>query len=306
MDLPGAAITGRTGLYDRYDEGILNHSLYGRLIHLPDGSHQEPQFIRFVHDFMDHQHHIVATHELGQSDPHHLGDTPYGWNLDAAILPSASHEDVDDDNLADILDEDLTTPTNAALYTINDPGLTADVDRLRHLTRVGETLLERRQALERDTINWVSRMTPVRNRLVGTRVNSRLHPYLTGRSLIADPYNDNPQLCHRGTLTITTALQLHAEQPRDWNPRPWFHDEETAGLPVRLLSRMNSCVYCGKNFHTFRQCCFPHALCHNRLSCIVPTNHPYYGRNTFCPAIDHHVVDDEGDYSNYVDADDEQ
>jgi hypothetical protein len=117
LDLPGAAITGRTGLYDRYDEGILNHSLYGRLIHLPDGSHREPQFIRFVHDFMDHQHHVVATHELGQSDPHHLGDTPYGWDLDAAVLPSASHEDVDDDNLADILDEDLTTPTNAAPCT---------------------------------------------------------------------------------------------------------------------------------------------------------------------------------------------
>jgi hypothetical protein len=148
MDLPGAAITGRTGVYDQYDEGILNHSLYGRLIHLPDGSHQEPQFIRFVHDFMDHQHHVVATHELGQSDPHHLGDTPYGWDLTAAVLPGASHEDDDDDNLANILDEELTTPTNVALYTINDPGLTADVDRLRHLTRVGETLLERRQALE--------------------------------------------------------------------------------------------------------------------------------------------------------------
>jgi hypothetical protein len=305
MDLPGAAITGRTGVYDRYDEGILNHSLYGRLIHLPNGSHQEPQFIQFVHDFMDHQHHVVATHELGQTDPHHLGDIPYGWDLTAAVLPSASHEDVDDDNLADILDEELTTPTNAALYTIDDPGLTADVDRLRHLTRVGETLLERRQALERDTINWVSCMTPVRNRLVGTRANSRLHPYLTGRSLIADPYNDNPQLCHRGTLTIIEALQLHAEQPRDWNPRPWFHDEETAGLPIRLLSRMNSCVYCGKASHTFRQCRQPHALCHNRLSCIVPTNHPNYGRNTFCPAIDRHVVDDEGDYTNYVDADDD-
>jgi hypothetical protein len=60
MDLPGAAITGRTGEYDRYDEGVLNHSLYRRLIHLPDRSHQEPQFICFVHDFMDHQHHVVA------------------------------------------------------------------------------------------------------------------------------------------------------------------------------------------------------------------------------------------------------
>jgi hypothetical protein len=305
MDLPGAAITGRTGKYDRYNEEILNHSLYGRPIHLPDGSYQEPQFIRFVHDFMDHQHHVVATHELGQSDPHHLGDIPYGWDLVAAVLPGASHEDVDDDNLADILDEDLTTPTNAALYTIDDPGLTADIDRLRHLTRVGETLLERRQALERDTLNWVSRMTPVCNHLVGTRANSRLHPYLTGRSLIADPYNANPQLRRCGTLTITEALQLHAEQPCDWNPRPWFHDEETAGLPVRLLSQMNLCVYCSKVSHTLRQCPKPHALCHNRLSCIVPTNHPNYGRNTFCPAVDRHVVDDEGDYSNYVDADDD-
>jgi hypothetical protein len=305
IDLPSAAITGRTGEYDRYNEGILNHSLYGRPIHLPDGSYQEPQFIRFVHDFMDHQHHVVATHELGQSDPHHLGDIPYGWDLVAAVLPGASHEDVDDDNLADILDEDLITPTNAALYTIDDPGLTADIDRLRHLTRVGETLLERRQALERDTLNWVSRMTPVRNRLVGTRANSRLHPYLAGRALIADPQNDNPQHRRRGTLTITEALQLHADQPCSWNPRSWFHDEETAGLPVRLLSRMNSCVYCGKASHTLRQCPKPHALCHNRLGCIIPTNHPNYGCNTFCPAADLHVMDDEGDYSNYVDADDE-
>jgi hypothetical protein len=45
IDLPGAAITGRTGEYDRYNDGILNHSLYGRPIHLPDGSYQDPQFI---------------------------------------------------------------------------------------------------------------------------------------------------------------------------------------------------------------------------------------------------------------------
>jgi hypothetical protein len=305
MDLPGAAITGRTGEYDRYNEGILNHSLYGRLIHLPDGSYQEPQFIRFAHNFMDHQHHVVATHELGQSDPHHLGDIPYGWDLVAAVLPGASHEDVDDDNLADILDEDLTTPTNAALYTIDDPGLTADIDRLRHLTRVGETLLERRQALECDTLNWVSRMTPVRNRLVSTRANSRLHPYLTGRALIADPQNKNPQHRRCGTLTIIEALQLHADQPCDWNPRPWFHDKETAGLPICLLNRMNSCVYCGKVSHTLHQCPNPHALCHNRLGCIIPTNHPNYRRNTFCPAANLHITDDDGDYTNYVDADDE-
>jgi hypothetical protein len=305
MDLPSATIMGRTGEYDRYNKGILNHSLYGRLIHLPDGSHQEPQVIRFVHDFLDHQHHVVATHELGQSDPHHLGNTPYGWDLEAVVLPGASREDIDDDNLADLLDEDLTTPTNAVLYTVNDPGLTADVDRLRHLTRVGETLLERRQALERDTINWVSRMTPVHNRLVGTRAISHLHPYLTGRSLIADPQNENPQHRRRGTLTITEALQLHADQPRNWNPHSWFHDEDTAGLPVRLLSRMGSCVYCGKVSHTLRQCPNPHALCHNRLGCIIPTNHPNYRRNTFCPAADLHIMDDEGDYSNYVDADDE-
>jgi hypothetical protein len=198
----------------------------------------------------------------------------------------------------------LTTPTNAVLYTVNDPGLTADVDRLRHLTRIGETLLEQRQALEHDTINWVSRMTPIRNHLVGTCAISHLHPYLIGRSLIADPQNENPQHRRRGTLTITEALQLHADQPRNWNPRSGFHDEDTAGLPVCLLSRMSSCVYCGKVSHTLCQCPNPHALCHNRLGCIIPTNHPNYGCNTFCPAADLHVMDDEGDYSNYVDADD--
>jgi hypothetical protein len=205
MDLPGATITGRTGKYEHYEEGVLNHSLYGRPIHLPDGNHQNPQFIHFVHDFMDHQHYVMATHELGQSDPHHLSDTPYGWDLNVAVFPGASREDVDNDNLTDILDEDLVTPTNAALYTIDNPSLTTDIDCLCHLTRVGETLLERRQALERDTLNWVARMTPIRNHLVSTHANSRLHPYLTGRALITDPQNKNPQFRHRSTLTITEA-----------------------------------------------------------------------------------------------------
>ena len=152
---------------------------------------------------MEHKHFVYAMHELGQSNPNCLADTPYGWNLEAAIFPGASREEVDDDNLADLLDKDLITPISAALYTINDPGLTADVNHLRAETRIGESLLERRRLLDREIIEWNSRMLPVRNRLVGTRASSRLHPYLTGCSLIANPLNENPQLRRHRTLTIT-------------------------------------------------------------------------------------------------------
>ena len=305
MTWPGPEITGRTGEYYRFNEGILNHSLYGRHIHLPNHAYELPQYIRFVHDFMEHQHFVFATHELGQTDPSCLADTPYGWNLEAAVFPGASREEVDDDNLADLLDDDLLTPISAALYTIDDPGLTADVDHLRAETRKGESLLEERRLLERKIVEWNSRMLPVRNQLVGTRASSRLYPYLTGRALIADPLNENPQLRHHGTLTITEALTLHAEQPRPWRPLFPIHNDDDQGLPIRLLARMSSCVYCGRRSHTLRQCPNPHALCHNRLGCIIPSNHVHYGPLPFCPAIDSHVVDDEGDYTNYVDAADD-
>ena len=148
VNMPGPEITGRTGEFYRFNEGILNHSLYGRHIHLPNHTYELPQYIRFIHNFMEHKHFVYATHELGQSDPNCLADTPYGWNLEAAIFPGASREEVNDDNLADLLDKDLITPISAALYTINDPGLTADVDHLRAKTRVGESLLERRRLLD--------------------------------------------------------------------------------------------------------------------------------------------------------------
>ena len=114
-------------------------------------------------------------------------------------------------------------------------------------------------------------MLPVRNRLVGTRASSRLYPYLTGRALIADPLNENPQLRHRGTLTITEALDLHADHPRPWRPLFPIHNDDDRGLPIRLLARMSSCVYCGRRSHTLRHCPNPHALCHNCLGCIIPS-----------------------------------
>ena len=67
---------------------------------------------------------------------------------------------------------------------------------------------------------------------------------------------------------------------------------------------MSSCVYCGHRSHTLHQCPNPHALCHNHLGCIVPSNHVHYGPLHFCPATDSYIVDDEGDYTNYVDASD--
>lgn len=112
---------------------------------------------------MEHKHFIYATHELGQSDLNCLADTPYGWNLEAAIFPGASQEEVNNDNLADLLDEDLIVPTSAALYTIDNPGLTADVNRLRAETCIGESLLERWHALDHDIVEWNSRMVPVHN-----------------------------------------------------------------------------------------------------------------------------------------------
>ena len=305
MTWPGPEITGRTGEYYRFNEGILSHNLYGRRIHLPNHAYELPQYIRFAHDFMEHQHFIFATHELGQTDPSCLADTPYGWNLEAAIFPGASREEVDDNNLADLLDDDLVTPISAALYTIDDPGLMADVDRLRAETRKGESLLEEWRLLDRKIVEWNSRMLPVRNRLVGTRASSRLYPYLTGRALIADPLNENPQFRHHGTLTITEALNLHAEQPRPWRPLFPIHNDDDCGLPIRLLAWMSSCVYCGRRTHTLRHCPNPHALCHSRLGCIIPSNHVHYGPLPFCPAVDSHVVDDEGDYTNYVDAADD-
>ena len=246
MNMPGPEITGRTGEFYRFNEGILNHSLYGQRIHLPNHVYELPQYIRFVHNFMEHKHFVYATHELGQSDPNCLIDTPYGWNLEAAIFPGASRKEVDDDNLTDLLDEDLITPISAALYTINDPGLTADVDHLRAETCIGESLLKRQRLLDREIIEWNSRMLPVRNRLVGTRASSRLHPYLTGRFLITDPLNENPQFRCHGTLTITEALNLHTDQPCPWLPIFPIHNDDNHGLPIRLLARMSSCVYCGR------------------------------------------------------------
>jgi hypothetical protein len=78
------------------------------------------------------------------------------------------------------------------------------------------------------------------------------------------------------------AITMHAHQNIRWLPRPWYHDEGQPGSRSPVTRPSNWCVYCDSCMHAARDCPDPHALCPDRLSCIIPSYHKH--STGFCPS----------------------
>jgi hypothetical protein len=84
--------------YMIYDRRLENHVKYGEKIHLPTGNYKYPHYIHFDHDYVDHRHHVFATHK-------DVEGMPYSWTLEATPFmgPKPSPLITDSDHLAPLL-----------------------------------------------------------------------------------------------------------------------------------------------------------------------------------------------------------
>jgi hypothetical protein len=132
--------------YAIYNRHLENHVKYGEKIHLPTGDYKYPHYIRFDHNYVDQCHHVFATRK-------DVEGMPYGWTLEATPFmgPKPSPLITDSDHLTPFTNAyHFKKEVDIALYTIDDLGLIADVDRHRALEEEERQLAHRHRELEND------------------------------------------------------------------------------------------------------------------------------------------------------------
>ena len=165
-----------------FDRSNPNHHRYGQKLLAVDGVFRWPHHIKFAFNEDTHTHYVVE----GRSD---IGPVNYGHLLEAEPYCGVSLEGVDDTQLGILLgDEEQRLRTDIVLNTINDKGVTADVDKYRHLHEEQEEFRVREQELARDRHRNQTNIRETTERLIAARTRSRMHPYLTSAALIPDAY----------------------------------------------------------------------------------------------------------------------
>ena len=273
--------------FSMFKRTIPNHHNYGQKIEMPDGTQRWPHYIQFVVDTTTHNHYVYAT----RND---LRRVKYGWVLEVAPFIGCTSPEVDETNLQPLLgSEDQRLGVDIALNTINDKGVTADMDRLRELALEDLVLTRRERELADKRTNWRVKEAETRGHLIKARVASRIHPYLNHSALIPDHYR--PETMRTGGVTVTTAIQDTRNHSLQWYTMPQYHDEEapashsTHPLPFphrcRLCRQLQpkhtvwecparrDCFYCKGRDHTHDNCPNPHSLCFTKSECVVPFTH---------------------------------
>ena len=96
---------------------------------------------------------------------------------------------VDNTQLQPLLgSEEQRLGVDIALNTINDKGVTTDVNWLRELAREDVVLTRWEQELAKERASWRIKNADTKERLTKARVHSRIHPYLNHTALIPDHY----------------------------------------------------------------------------------------------------------------------
>ena len=166
-------------MFDRTDP---NHHRYGQKIDMPDSTSRWPHYIQFIVDTDTHNHYVYATCD-------DLRRAKYGWVLEAAPFTGCTSPGVDEANLQELLgSEDQRLGVDIALNTVNDKGVTADVNHLREAAMEDVDLTRRKQELIDERTCWRARNAEIRSRLIKVRVLSCIHPYLNHTALIPDHY----------------------------------------------------------------------------------------------------------------------
>jgi hypothetical protein len=278
--------------YFRYDPEDLNHSKYTRKIALNPFVDEPvwPHYVQFYHDFCTHQHYVH-----GMQDNANPPQTSYGWPLEAApfVGPSLPATMANNEVLNIFNSHHLDAQSiDAALYTLDNYGLIADVDRYRSSMTQYKALLSRQTLLDQEFYVWRSKSMTLCKRLHAAQARSCLHPYLSGQECISAPPGYlgswNTTTTNLPTLSMDEALAIDTAAGSDEEERPWFHDR--FGVSYRFReSTYHCCPYCQKSSHTNMQCLTPHALCHTTISCIIPSYHLHFRDN--CPAANCHLTD---------------
>ena len=311
--------------FSMFKRTIPNHHNYGQRIEMPDSTHRWPHYIQFVVDTTTHNHYVYATHD-------NLHRVKYGWVLEAAPFIGCTIPDVNEANLQPLLgSEEQRLGVDIALNTINDKGVTADMDRLRELALEDMVLTRHECELADERMSWRVKDAETRSRLTKARVMSRIHPYLNHSALIPDHYR--PETMRTGGVTLAMAIEDTRNHSLQWFTMPQYHDEEMPAsrskrpLPFphrcRLCKQIHpnhtvwdcpahkDCHYCKGRDHKHDDCPNPHSLCFMKSECVVPFTHrsatSRMGRR--CPAGALHAryyVDDwgyDGEDTTYDDYD---
>jgi hypothetical protein len=150
--------------YVKYDPYDANHSCHVKTIQLQaHGPPFYPHYIKFDYNFGSNHHFVLGLWD--DADP---PSTPYGWTLKAAPFIGPPLSPYVADNMAfGVYDShsQLAREVDAALYALNDYGVTADVDRYRGLMLDYKTLLARQRALDQELRGWRNKISTIRSRL---------------------------------------------------------------------------------------------------------------------------------------------
>jgi hypothetical protein len=214
--------------YKYYDKTNPIHVQYGFDIPLEDGTHKPPHFIRFQFDTNNQLHHypshtIVATRKG-------ITGLDYGEPLVAKLPPYQPSPTplVDDRDLIPLAAVNADSQAiDIAMIALDDPGLSADVDRLRRLVESRTDLQRQAQVLERKQRDLRSHYAEVTGRLISTRARSCLHPYLQGTTIIHNPCNQAQRTASSGT-PLADVLNNVIPMPPSWTDSPRLFDDSKA------------------------------------------------------------------------------
>ena len=113
---------------------------------MPDGTRRLPHYVKFVFDEAQQQHSVIGTRDDLDNNTSY-----YGWPLQAAPFLGPSTEHANNADLDLLLgDEGARLEVDISLATIDDKGLTADVNRHRHVVDEEAILRQREEELRRD------------------------------------------------------------------------------------------------------------------------------------------------------------
>ena len=145
--------------YAHYDPADPNHAKYARKMHLyqgPEDTPWLPHFVHFVHNLGLNQHYVLGLHD--DSIP---STSPYGWALEAApfIGPFLFPVYVDNEALG-IFDTcyNKSRQVDAALYTIWDYGILADMDKYKSHMLDYKDIVACCNKVKKDMQEWHAKM----------------------------------------------------------------------------------------------------------------------------------------------------
>ncbi|KAH9031986.1 hypothetical protein EDB84DRAFT_1438730 [Lactarius hengduanensis] len=213
-----------------------DHPGPGWLVYVPDdprmppvniptgrGGYEVARYVRYVIDQFDEP---VSMGTRGRGQPH------YGGVLTAQNRPRDHNPNIRDDHLYSLhADFSHTREIDLALTSLGDPGVLADVHRLRRSLAQKRELLQSQHTLELAWKDWSSKANEVDRRLIHANVISCITPMLSpnirpGLLPVANPTGDDVER-HLGAhhvlnnypppvpvLRIPNSLQTAAPPPR--------------------------------------------------------------------------------------------